>query len=163
MLHYRPIKLLLDAINCKHQPGALWSLHVFSSQRALVSPSMFYIRNIVKHCTWLIPAKRKYVLCHYLCTSAISRSCWESWVFRAKISCWNCLIFSGSMPCELIWAARSFSTSAFSSGVKHKQHVGRFQVHSVHLLPSTGRSAVHFPLNKTYTQSMKLKGYSGQG
>lgn len=47
--------------------------------------------------------------------SAISLSCWHSLFLRAEISCWNSRTLSGSMPWELIWAARSFSTSAFSS------------------------------------------------
>lgn len=47
--------------------------------------------------------------------SAISLSCWQSLFLRVEISCWNSLTLSGSMPRELIWAARSFSTSAFNS------------------------------------------------
>lgn len=38
-----------------------------------------------------------------------------------EISCWKSLTLSGSTPWELIWAARSFSTSAFSSET-HKIH-----------------------------------------
>lgn len=51
--------------------------------------------------------------------SVISLSCWQSLFLRAEISCWNNLTLSGSMPWELIWAARSFSTSAFNSENTH--------------------------------------------